>query len=639
MSKIIRIIVLISFLSFSKGVISQNNTSQLNATHRTYEIWDDQPAPNRGKDYSRIISRGYPTDSDWEAHSYPIGNGYMGANIFGRTDMERIQITDKTLTNGAPYGHGGLTNFGEVFLEFDHYEVKNYKRSLNLNEAILNVSYEYEGVKYTREYLANYPQNVIAIKLKASKKAKLSLTVSAVVPYLRSADAYNHSGETIENIAKYANTTAQDNLITFAGNVPSFSLNFEGQVKIINEGGKLIANNENGSNEIRIIDANSATILISTGTNYELNEDIFLQDSTELKLNSKIFPHKKVTEIIENASLLGYKKLKESHLKDYQNLFSRVNLEVSPSVPNIPTKTLVENYKQDASDIYLEELMFHFGRYLLIASSRKGTLPSTLQGVWSQYHVTPWSGGYWHNINVQMNYWGAFNTNLAETFTAYQEYFNAFTPKTYQHANTYIKKWYPSAFVDSEKGNGWAIGTGSNAYHVNGSSGHSGPGTGGFTTKLFWDRFEFTPKKYISYFNKTQIYLNPKIENKIKVLKKIKQFSRKNDGIKKIYIPSLNSRSINDDVFVNSYNTEVSGDIIYEMYSGWMVERKFGTTHASNYSNDSHVPLIWYGKNINRGETSLSVKITQIDPTISMLLNIPLPNVSDKNPIVALISY
>ncbi|PQB08943.1 hypothetical protein BST83_00885 [Polaribacter filamentus] len=492
MFKIIRIIVLISFLSFSKGVISQNNTSQLNATHRTYEIWDDQPAPNRGKDYSRIQARGYPTDSDWEAHSYPIGNGYMGANIFGRTDMERIQITDKTLTNGAPYGHGGLTNFGEVFLEFDHYEVKNYKRSLNLNEAILNVSYEYEGVKYTREYLANYPQNVIAIKLKASKKAKLSLTVSAVVPYLRSADAYNHSGETIENIAKYANTTAQDNLITFAGNVPSFSLNFEGQVKIINEGGKLIANNENGSNEIRIIDANSATILISTGTNYELNEDIFLQDSTELKLNSKIFPHKKVTEIIENASLLGYKKLKESHLKDYQNLFSRVNLEVSPSVPNIPTKTLVENYKQDASDIYLEELMFHFGRYLLIASSRKGTLPSTLQGVWSQYHVTPWSGGYWHNINVQMNYWGAFNTNLAETFTGYQEYFNAFTPKTYQHANTYIKKWHPSAFVDSEKGNGWAIGTGSNAYHVNGSSGHSGPGTGGFTTKLFWDRFEFT---------------------------------------------------------------------------------------------------------------------------------------------------
>ena len=149
---------------------------------------------------------------------------------------------------------------------------------------------------------------------------------------------------------------------------------------------------------------------------------------------------------------------------------------------------------------------------------------------------------------------------------------------------------------------------------------------------------EFSPKKYISYFNKTQIYLNPKIENKIEVLKKIKQFLQKNDGIKKIYIPALNSRSINDDVFVNSYNPEVSGDIIYEMYSGWMVERKFGTTHASNYNNDSHVPLIWYGKNINRGETSLPVKITQIAPTISMLLNIPLPNVSNKNPIVALIS-
>jgi arylsulfatase A-like enzyme len=149
---------------------------------------------------------------------------------------------------------------------------------------------------------------------------------------------------------------------------------------------------------------------------------------------------------------------------------------------------------------------------------------------------------------------------------------------------------------------------------------------------------EFSPKKYISYFNKTQIYLNPKIENKIEVLKKIKQFLQKIDGIKKIYIPALNSKSINDDVFVNSYNPEVSGDILYEMYSGWMVERKFGTTHASSYNNDSHVPLIWYGKNINKGETSLPVKITQIVPTISMLLNIPLPNVSNKNPIVALIS-
>lgn len=466
--------------------------AQTNSFNRIYEVWDDQPAPNRGADFSIIKSQGYPFDADWEAHSYPIGNGYMGANIFGRTDVERIQVTDKTLTNGAPYGSGGMTSFAEIFLEFDHYDTENYKRSLNLNEGIFYVNYEHNGVKYSREYLANYPQNVIAVKLSASEKAKISCTVSAVVPYLRSADAYNHSGSTVVNLAKYANTSAQENLITFSGSVPSFSLNYEGQIKIINEGGKLISNNENGSNEIRIIDANSAVILIAVGTNYKLSDHIFLNDSSRQKLDPDVFPHKKVTKTIHDATGLGFEKLKESHLNDYQNLFSRVKLELSQTVPQLPTKTLVENYKQNAADVYLEELMFHFGRYLLIASSRPGTLPCGLQGVWSQYQVTPWSGGYWHNINVQMNYWGAFSANLAETFVAYEEYFNAYLPKAYLNGSEYVKKWHPDAFNANPKANGWCIGTGANAYAIGSPGGHSGPGTGGFTTKVLWDRFEFT---------------------------------------------------------------------------------------------------------------------------------------------------
>ncbi len=475
-----------------------NVFSQTNSTKRIYEVWDDQPAPNRGVDGS-IRARGYPYDSDWEAHSFPIGNGYMGANIFGRTDMERVQITDKTLTNGAPYGSGGITNFAEVFLEFDHYDISNYKRSLNLNEAICYVSYEHKGVEYSREYFANYPNNVIAIKLSASEESKISCTVSAVNPYLRNNNEKSHSllGKDVSKAiitahTKYGTTKAEENTITLSGNVPSFSLNYEGQIEIINDGGELYANNENGSNEIRIVDANSAIILITAGTNYKLSDQIFLADSSHLKLDPKVFPHDKVTKIIEDASALGYEKLKASHLKDYQNLFSRVNLELTPTVPQITTRALVENYKQDDPDVYLEELMFHFGRYLLIASSRKGTLPSTLQGAWSQYHVSPWSGGYWHNINVQMNYWGAFNTNLHETFIAYEEYFNAYLPKAYEIGSNYVRKWNPDAFSNNDKENGWSIGTGANAYSIGSPGGHSGPGTGGFTTKLFWDRFAFT---------------------------------------------------------------------------------------------------------------------------------------------------
>ena len=469
-----------------------NSYSQMNSTSRIYEVWDDQPAPNRGADYSIIKASGYPYDADWEAHSYPIGNGYMGANIFGRTDIERVQITDKTLTNGAPYGSGGMTNFAEIFLEFDHYKVNNYKRSLNLSEGIAYVSYENEGVNYFREYFASYPNNVIAIKLSASEEAKISVTVRALVPYLRSKNDFSNSRGLISGMARFAHSEAQENFITFSGTVPSFSLNYEGQIKILNDGGKLMPNNENGISEIRITEANSAIILITTGTNYKLSDEIFLNDSIQLKLNQDEFPHEKVTKTIREASTLVYKELKESHLNDYHNLFSRVNLELSLDVPQIPTKKLVENYKQNGSDVYLEELMFHFGRYLLIASSREGTLPSGLQGTWSQYQVTPWSGGYWHNINIQMNYWGAFSTNLSETFKAYEEYFDAYLPKAYANGSKYVKQWHPESWSSNEKGNGWCIGTGANAYSIESPGGHSGPGTGGFTTKLFWDRFEFT---------------------------------------------------------------------------------------------------------------------------------------------------
>jgi len=461
--------------------ICLNVFSQTNSKSRIYEVWDDQPAPNRGKEYSFIQAGGYPADPDWEAHSYPIGNGYMGANVFGRTDIERIQLTEKTLGNEGLYGMGGLTNFAEVYLEFDHYNSKNYKRALNLNEAILRVGYENNGVQYFREYLANYPENVIAIKLTSNQKDKISLTIRPEIPYQKSDSEIN---------TKFGTIKAENNLLTFSGTAKPFSVNYEGQIKVLNEGGKIFSSNDNGS-EIRVEGANSVVLLIAAGTNYELSDNVFSQDTNGLKLDINKLPHETVSNRIQNATKLGYEALKISHLKDYQNIFSRVNLALSANVPNLPTKAVVENYKKDPSNTYLEELMFHFGRYLLIASSRKGTLPCGLQGVWSQYQVTPWTGGYWHNINVQMNYWGAFSTNLAETFVPYEEYFNAYLPKAYKIATNYIKINNPAA-LDKNGDNGWALGTGATAFIVTGPGGHSGPGTGGFTTKLLWDRYEFT---------------------------------------------------------------------------------------------------------------------------------------------------
>ncbi|HYX06956.1 MAG TPA: glycoside hydrolase N-terminal domain-containing protein [Bacteroidales bacterium] len=457
-----------------------NAISQQETGNRVYEIWDNQPAPNRGKDFS-VRSKGYPADHDWEAYSYPIGNGYMGANIFGRTDVERLQVTEKTLANEGLYGKGGLTNFCEVYLEFNHYNPTNYKRSLNLNDAILYVDYDYKGVHYSREYLANYPANIIAVKLTSNKKKKISFTLRAEIPYLRGNNEIN---------TKYGKVTADNNLLTLSGSIKHFSNNFEGQIKVLNEGGKLYAQNDNGS-EIRVENANSVVLLIAAGTNYELSEKVFLQESDSLKLAINKKPHEKVSETIKHATEMGYKKLKASHLEDFRRIFSRVKLELSAEVPDLPTKTVVGNYRKDPSNPYLEELLFQYGRYLLISSSRKGTLPCGLQGVWSQYLVTPWTGGYWHNINVQMNYWGAFNTNMAETFLPYIEYYKAYLPKTQKSATSYIEKNNPTA-LDGEGDNGWYIGSGSTAYIIGEAPTHSGPGTTGFTSKLFWEYYDFT---------------------------------------------------------------------------------------------------------------------------------------------------
>ena len=463
-------------------MLCMNVFSQTNSTDRNYEIWDNQPAPNRGKDYSLIQAKGYPADPDWEAHSYPIGNGYMGANIFGRTDVERIQITEKTLANEGLYGKGGLSSFAELYLEFDHYNPGNYKRALNLNEAILYVDYEHRGVQYSREYFANYPENIIVILLTSNQKEKISFTLRAEIPYLRSAHEIN---------TKYGKTIAEKDLISLSGNIAHFNVNYEGQIKVINDGGQLFSQNSNGNSEIRVENANAVVLLIAAGTNYELSEKVFLEKTNNQKLDVNVFPHEKVSKRIDNATSIGFEALKATHLKDYQNLFSRVKLSFSPDVPQVTTKTLLENYKKDASNTFLEELMFHYGRYLLISSSRKGTLPCGLQGVWSQYHVTPWTGGYWHNINVQMNYWGAFSTNLAETFVPYLEYYKAYRPITEEYATEYVKKNNPEA-VAEDGDNGWAIGTGATAYVIGAPGGHSGPGTGGFTSKLLWDCYEFT---------------------------------------------------------------------------------------------------------------------------------------------------
>ena len=455
------------------------------AQQKEYSLWYSQPAPNEGAE-NIVKSRGFPYDKYWERWSLPIGNGYMGACIFGRTDTERIQLTEKTFGVKGPYKKGGIGNFAEIYIEGIHHDQPlNYKRSLRLNDAISRVNYQYEGVNYTREYFANYPSNVIVVKLKADQPGKISFTLRPVLPYLHE---YNDEGT-----GRTGKVSAQNDLITLTGDIQFFRLPYEAQIKVIPSGGQLKAmNDESGNNgTIRIQQADSVVLLINAQTAYQLKSSVFTA-SPENKFTGNEHPHRAVSQCIQKAADKGYEALCKEHIADYQSLFSRVDLRLCNETPGIPTDSLLHDYQRGKESLYMDELLFQYGRYLLIASSRKGSLPPHLQGAWSQYEYAPWSGGYWHNINIQMNYWAAFNTNLAEVFIPYVEYNEAFRQSANEKATGYIKKNNPDALSAISEENGWTIGTGANAFSIDSPGGHSGPGTGGFTTKLFWDYYDFT---------------------------------------------------------------------------------------------------------------------------------------------------
>ncbi len=416
------------------------------------------------------------SDLGWERQSLPQGNGYFGANFFGRYDTERVQITSNEYAN--PLKQGGLNNFAELYFDFNHSDVKNYSRGLDLSNAVSFCEYEYNGAKYQRNTFVSYPDNCMVLKFSCDKPL-LSFDMRMVIPYLNA----EPDGEPKR---KTGTVTVAEGKLVMRGTLPLHGLIFEAQ-SYVDTDGELIF----GEDKICVKNSNYANIYFVCGTNYKLCPEVFLENECTKKAMGED-PHEKVTALMENAVNLGYDKLYNAHVADYSELFSRVELNLTDGETDKATDELLQDFIADDSDLHIEELYYQFGRYLLISSSRIGTLPSSLQGVWNVHDKSPWGCGYWHNINVQMNYWPAFTTNLAETFPPFADFVKAYLPRAQQIAGEYIKEIMPENYVDSAGENGWAIGTGSNAYSINPPESHSGPGTGGLTSLLFYDYYDFT---------------------------------------------------------------------------------------------------------------------------------------------------
>ena len=467
-------------------------------------LWYSEPAPDDDRREPTFITS---KNTAWEVLALPIGNGYAGAKIFGLTDRERVQINENTLSTCGTTRNSGTTNMTELYLHFGHKlsDTENYFRDLDIGTAISSVEYTHGDTSYLREYFASYPDGVTVISLKASGKEKLNFTVEPKIPYFKFEEK---SGEVI----------AEKNAITLSGHLPGsnegydgkmtvgYEMDFEAQFRVFASGGSITAENPGGSvdeydeysnGRITVANADSAYILVAVGTSYELHPDVFKKPNDK-KLEGFPHPHKKVTDIIERASLKTLEELRAAHVSDYTSLFSRARIRLHGEAPDIPTNILLEEYKSGKNCPYLEELIFSYGRYLHIASSRKGGMPSNLNGIWNRYHGAVCKNGYWSNINTQMNYWSSFNTNLAECFEAYLGFYEVYSEPNHEFC---LKTLINKGFVKSEEevtGRLWSIETGMTPFNANSSGGgRDGWGNTPFMAELFWDYYEYTGDKEI----------------------------------------------------------------------------------------------------------------------------------------------
>lgn len=495
-----------------------------------FRLFYDKPAPRGFENVDRVPNSGYNqifdnVDDGWERWSLPLGNGYFGINVFGRTDTERIQISEKTMHfphNSWNDTKGGLNNFSETYIDFGHRfeDVKDYRRILNLENAVSDVKYTYNGITFTRNYFVSYPDKCIVIKLDCSEDGALSFTLRPTVPYIQDfAKVPEDGAKKTGKVVSYAENNV--GTIELSGNMACYDIDFLGIYKVYINGGKIYAHECDNTyidtadathtekvGVISVENAKSATIVISLDTDYELCSDTFTkpQEEKPTQYTTLADTRKKVEKVISDieekiSHLLAdekYNFLLERHIADYRNLYGRVELDLDFDKDDfdLTTDVLLQKYKnsdKNSCSRYLEALYFQYGRYLLISSSRKGALPAHLQGAWNRYRISPWSSGYWHNVNVQMNYWPAFCTNLAETFESYVDYNRAYMDSAKKNADSVIRTFNPKAY-DGEGNNGWCIGVGAYPYGI---TSDRSAGNLGFTTQLFWEYYTFNEDEKI----------------------------------------------------------------------------------------------------------------------------------------------
>ena len=373
----------------------------------------------------------------WNSQALHLGNGMLGVSFYGGLQQEQLDFTEKTFWTGRPgkdpemppginpdarrsltlirqkivsgdiaaadslvqhhflgeyyRDFGSFSSIGSIYLDFNNRTEKytSYLRELDLQNALGRVQYQVGDTTWKREYFCSYPDKVFVMKISANRPGCVSFGLS------------------VRPVHPSSSINAKDDMLCLSGRVPGDYMNYQVLIRIIPEGGRVTAIDDS-----LVVDSSSAVIILMTAaTEYMPHYPYYLGAR----------PDTITMERIMNASSYSYEQLLTRHREDYSQLYGRVRLFLNGNqrLERLPTNERVEALKKGASDPGLKVLAFNLGRYLIISSSRPGTLPANLQGVWNVFSTAPWNGNYQSNINLQEIYWPCGPTYLPECQEAY----------------------------------------------------------------------------------------------------------------------------------------------------------------------------------------------------------------------------
>jgi len=459
-------------------------------------LWYRAPASDRPMDPPRATGQG--ANQEW-VRALPVGNGRLGAMVFGGVVHERLQLNEDTLWAGRPYdpvnpdGREALPEvrrllaagqyreaatlvsekvmakplaqmpyqtLGDLALTFPQVaSVENYRRHLDLVTATARVSYMSSGVAFEREVFASWPDQVIVVRLTANRPGQISFEGRLQTPQRASIEATDG-----DLVMRGVNGDGRGS--TADGRPMTGALRFEARVRVVATGGTRTSS----GGAVAVRGADAVTLIIAAATSYRNYGDVSAD------------PAARVASALTSASRKTVDALRATHVRDYQRLFNRVSLHVGPSA-TAPTDERVRGFAA-GRDPGLSALYFQYGRYLLIASSRTGSQPANLQGIWNDSMSPPWGSKYTININTQMNYWPALSTNLAETMDPLTAMVSdltvtgARTARTMYGAGGWVAHhntdlWRATAPIDGPQWGMWPTG-------------------GAWLTLALWDRYEYS---------------------------------------------------------------------------------------------------------------------------------------------------